>query len=138
MTAKPLYATRADATLAAIGPLLDGLEQALEAAEIPAHAARRTMLSVEEIIANAAMHAGISKPERAIALAVSLVESRLEVVLSYPGGAFDPSTPRTGPHEAETIGGHGIFLVQSFADSVEYRRDGALNVVTIRMATDPA
>ena len=36
------------------------------------------------------------------------------------------------PIEQRPIGGLGVFIVKSVADSVDYRRDGGRNVVTVR------
>lgn len=134
MTARPLFFARADATLAAIGPLLDALEQALADAGIPDRTARQTMLVVEEIAANAAMHAGIAEPDRAISVDLREGHGGLEATLTYPGNFYDPSAATPSSPGEDTIGGRGLLLVRSIAGRLVYRRENALNVVTIWLA----
>ena len=64
------------------------------------------------------------------------------LVFTDDGAPYDPlahADPDTSlPAEDRPIGGLGILMVKKMASSVTYRRDGARNVLTVRLSRPPS
>ena len=124
------------ADLAEIGPLLDQLSEALNVQNLPDDFRRRVMLAIEEIAVNAIMHGdqGQSVDAGASSISVSLMgeADKFVATIAYDGSDFDsakPVGPQTSP--AGAVGGHGLFLAQTYADRLEHRHDAGHNIVNL-------
>ncbi|MEG8127373.1 ATP-binding protein [Xanthomonas hortorum pv. gardneri] len=122
-------------SLAQLAGANDALEDSLMREGL--HEARigQVRLIVEELGCNALTHGQCA--EQPLRLQLQLDAQALVLELSDPGSAFDP---RALPEleldaalEDRPIGGLGLFLVHQFADHIDYRRDGAYNVVRLTL-----
>ena len=93
-------------------------------------------LALEECATNVIMYAYPPEEQHTLQVTAELQEPDLIFTIEDSGVPFDP----TPVAEADTslsaeerpIGGLGIFLVRQLMDSVEYRRDGDRNLLTLR------
>ncbi|CAD7713561.1 hypothetical protein LMG31884_06700 [Xanthomonas hydrangeae] len=122
-------------SLAQLAGANDALEDSLMREGL--HAARigQVRLIVEELGCNALTHGQCA--EQPLRLQLQLDPQALVLELSDPGSAFDPTAlpelELDAALEDRPIGGLGLFLVHQFADHIDYRRDGAYNVVRITL-----
>jgi sigma-B regulation protein RsbU (phosphoserine phosphatase) len=89
---------------------------------------------VDEIFANICSYA-YEHPVGDAAVRVTAAE---DIVIEFKdsGVAFNPLDTEdpdvTLPEDQRQIGGLGIFMVKNIMDSVEYRREGAKNILTVK------
>jgi serine/threonine-protein kinase RsbW len=93
-------------------------------------------LALEEIAVNLLTHgAAADHTPRHLTAEVSLCEDRLEMKLLDDGPAFDPLTlpppDVTAQLEARQVGGHGLHLLRSMMDEVEYSYAVGLNALRL-------
>lgn len=94
-------------------------------------------LAVEEALVNSVMYAYPTDKKGEITINAKWDGERNEVsfVLTDSGVAFDPlSVPDadiSSDVEERPIGGLGVFLVKQLMDSVDYKRDGDKNILTM-------
>jgi anti-sigma regulatory factor (Ser/Thr protein kinase) len=125
-------------TLAGLGRLLDALAEAMDEAAIEGKPRHDVLLVTDELVSNALNHReGRDKPHVEIAL-VRTASGALELEIADDGPEFDPFA-RPAPDvdaslEDRPIGGLGIFLSKSLADSAVYRREGRTNRTRLRFS----
>lgn len=94
-------------------------------------------LVLEEVVTNVIKY-GYQDQERQdrIHVDLSLMNGELTIVIRDEGRPFDPTAhPEPDlelPLATRPIGGLGIHLVRNFMDSVEYKRQGNENVLTLK------
>lgn len=94
----------------------------------------RARVCVSELAANIVEHGGIAPSGGEIIIKLRHLKPELEIEISDPGRAFDPSDPaRIGPGPEE-IGGRGLRLVRAYARALSYRRQEGRNIVTLQLA----
>jgi serine/threonine-protein kinase RsbW len=104
------------------------------AAALPAEQATPCELALEEIFMNVVLHGAPAGAAR-VEVSLRLEERTVTMTISDDAPAFDPlSLP--APHVTASlgerrIGGQGVYLVRKMMDTVAYRREGALNVLTM-------
>ena len=89
---------------------------------------------MDEIVSNIVRCSGAAD----FSILLDRTEDGLLMVFSDSGRAFDPTHEVAAPDlsaslEDREVGGLGIFMVKKMAKSVEYRREGVRNVLTVRM-----
>jgi anti-sigma regulatory factor (Ser/Thr protein kinase) len=114
------------------------VQQGAEAAGLAPEAVGRLDLVVEELFVNIARYAYTpARGEVEVTYTVA-GPGRLLVEMSDSGLAFDPlacDPPDFSRGLAERpLGGMGIFLAKSIADSIRYRRDGTLNRISFEFS----
>jgi len=91
-------------------------------------------IAVDEIFSNIARYAYY--PAVGAAVVRVVVADGIEIEFEDSGQPYNPLTASdpdvTLPAEDRPIGGLGIFLVKSLMESVEYRREGDRNILTLR------
>ena len=93
-------------------------------------------LALDEILTNTISYGYADDEPHQIELIVSLEVEALVIVIGDDSAAFDLSnapTPDVGASlEERPLGGLGLFLVHQMMDSVEYRREGERNLITLK------
>ena len=114
--------------------VLDFIESELEAADCPMKTQMQIAVAVEEVFVNIAHYA--YNPEVGGAIIRVAVGDEITIEFEDSGAAYDPlSAPAPDlapPAEEREIGGLGIFMAKNLVDSMEYRREGGRNILTIR------
>lgn len=88
-------------------------------------------LAATEALNNVAEHSGASRVE----IACEIFSAEVRLTIKDDGKPFDPTrgVGRPGPEAGPAPeGGYGRSIVMAFADSVRYRRQGLMNVLTLR------
>jgi sigma-B regulation protein RsbU (phosphoserine phosphatase) len=93
-------------------------------------------LILDEVVSNVIKHGYDDGLEHQIRVDVAVDGNHVTIRVEDDGRPFNPLDapyPKLDlPIEQRPIGGLGVFIVKSVADSVDYRRDGGRNVVTVR------
>ena len=93
-------------------------------------------LALDEILTNTISYGYDDNEPHRIEISVRPETEALVIVIVDDSAAFDLSnapTPDVGASlEERPLGGLGLFLVHQMMDSVEYRREGERNIVTLR------
>jgi anti-sigma regulatory factor (Ser/Thr protein kinase) len=93
----------------------------------------RARVCVGELAANLLEH-GKPAADGAIDLVLRHKPPGLEIELSDSGAAFDPAAAPEIESESDRIGGRGLRLVRSYAQSIVYRRAKDRNIIVLRLA----
>ncbi|MCC4599292.1 ATP-binding protein [Xanthomonas melonis] len=122
-------------SLAQLAGANDALEDSLTREGLHAERIGQVRLIVEELGCNALTHGQCV--EQPLRLKLQLDPQALVLEMHDPGSAFDPCAAPMPDLASElddrAIGGLGLFLVHQFADHIDYRRDGAYNIVRITL-----
>ncbi len=93
-------------------------------------------LALDEILTNTISYGYDDDAPHQIEISVYPETEALVIVMTDDSAAFDLSnapTPDIGASlEERPLGGLGLFLVHQMMDSVEYRREGERNIVTLK------
>ena len=93
-------------------------------------------LALDELVINVIKYAYDDRQDHLIHVTLLMDGDELTIVVEDDGRAFNPlAAPPPNldaPIEQRPIGGLGIFLVKSIADSLDYRREGGRNILTLR------
>ena len=93
-------------------------------------------LALDEILTNTISYGYADDEPHQIEISVRPEAEALIIVIVDDSAAFDLSnapTPDIGASlEERPLGGLGLFLVHQVMDSVEYRREGERNIVTLK------
>ena len=121
-----------------LAQLYDALEEFADRAHLPQPTRRALLLVVEELFTNVIHHGYDPGTVDKIALSMRLQAGLVELTIRDSGRPFDASRTPSHPDDELTldqmpVGGLGLFLVHEFAQSVESRRDGAVNVTEVRL-----
>jgi anti-sigma regulatory factor (Ser/Thr protein kinase) len=119
-------------------PLNRDLAEFLEENGVAARVAYVVHLAAEEMLLNVMKHAYGGARDRWADLTLEIDDGRATLHIEDDGAPFDP---RSVPEpdfvqlmQQHRIGGLGIHLVRSMADSLEYERTGGRNHVRIRIS----
>ena len=104
--------------------------------EVQGRALYAMNLAVDELVTNAVLYGFDKEPgNEQIVVEIAGRGDELRATISDTGREFDPRTippPNLdAPIEERALGGLGIHLVRSLMDSVDYRRAGEKNVLTV-------
>jgi len=126
-------------TLAGLGRLLDALAAALSAAEVADGPRRALLIAADELVSNVLNHReGRDRPRVDLRVERAEPEGSLALEIVDDGREFDPFSrpaPETdAPLADRAVGGLGIHLARSLAQSVSYRREPDRNITTLTIA----
>lgn len=92
-------------------------------------------LAVEEIVTNTIKYGHFPEEHPGIAVTVSILPDRVEIVIEDEAAAFDPfavETPDTSaPLAKRAVGGLGIHLIRNMLDRFSYERNGHRNIIRL-------
>lgn len=122
---------RIHATLAEVADMAAAAQELCMAAGADEGQALRLGLALDELGANALVHGALDERAPFIEIDVWVEDHSLHLKVEAEGPRFDPREPRAPKDDAAyAIGGRGLGLVISFADSLAYQRVGDRNVTT--------
>ena len=121
-----------------LAQLYEALEAFADRAHLPQPTRRALLLVVEELFTNVIHHGYDPGAVDSIGLSMRLDAGLVQLTFRDSGRPFDAGGTPNHPDEELTldqmpVGGLGLFLVHEFAQSVESRRDGAVNVTEVRL-----
>jgi serine/threonine-protein kinase RsbW len=103
--------------------------------EVPSRALYALNLALDELVTNAILYAFEDTAGRELSVRVAVLGAELHGELSDEGREFNPlDIPMPNldaPLRDREIGGLGLHLVRSLMDRLDYRREGAKNVLTL-------
>ncbi len=90
------------------------------------------MLVLSEAATNAIIHGNENNPGKKVDVEVYEGDQQIVIVVSDEGEGFDPTTLPDPLSEENLLrqGGRGVFLIEQFADHVEYRDKGSTVILT--------
>lgn len=113
--------------------IFNEIEQICNRRKISKEIQLKIQLIAEELISNTIFHGYIDQKEHHITIEIALENDKINVSIIDDGIAFNPllaDNPDINTSiENREIGGLGIFLIKSFADSIEYKREKNLNIL---------
>lgn len=118
-----------------IARVQDALEQFAGHHAIPARTLHEVQLALEEHLTNIVRYGHTDGGEHSIKVACGLADSDLRIQIEDDGCAFNPlehpAPDLSKPIADRPIGGLGIHMIRKSLDSVEYRREGGKNILTM-------
>jgi anti-sigma regulatory factor (Ser/Thr protein kinase) len=97
----------------------------------------RARVCVAELAANVMEHGRAQADWDEIAVTLHPSPPDLELEIADTGRPFDPTrppAPAAAPPATESIGGRGLRLLRAYATAMAYRREGARNILSLRVA----
>lgn len=128
--------------LSEVSSVLDAVEAFGEEHGVPGKKIFQINLVLDELITNIVSYGFEDGADSLIRLSVALAGGRLDVELVDNGNAFNPvEAPLrdigTGLEERQ-IGGLGLKFIRTFADRLDYRRDGEFNRLHLQFDVNAA
>lgn len=101
---------------------------------IPQFSFKRALLCLSEAVVNAIEHGNQSCPDKLVTVKLSLHESFLVMEVVDEGNGFDfhSLSDPTQPCNIKKESGRGVFIINSFADSCEFRHPGNHVIIKIK------
>ncbi len=119
-----------------LAPLADRVSSFLGSKGVGTEDIYAVNLVLDEVITNIVSYGYPDDGAHEIAVAVTVDDRRITVVVRDDGRPFDPTEQAPAVDvdsdlEDRSIGGLGLFFVRQMMTSVAYRRDGTTNEVTL-------
>jgi serine/threonine-protein kinase RsbW len=119
--------------------LVERLDAFGQEAQLPDDVVFRLTVALDEVVTNIVRYAFDSQGGHDILLGITVDERFVTAVVEDDGPPFDlrtvPPADVDAPIELRPIGGLGVHLVRSLTHTLEYRREGPRNIVTLTFAT---
>ena len=119
--------------------LVERLDVFGQEAQLPDDVVFRLTVALDEVVTNIVRHAFDSQGGHDILLGITVDERFVTAVVEDDGPPFDLRTVAPAdidaPIEFRPIGGLGVHLVRSLSHALEYRREGARNILTLTFVT---
>lgn len=114
--------------LAQIDDIIEGIKTKFEISE---NIANNMMMAFHEGITNAILHGNKLDPGKSVEVIIDKINNDLIIEIIDQGEGFNPNELPNPLDESNLLksGGRGVFLIQQFADKVEYSEKG--NKLTI-------
>ena len=121
---------------------MHGITNFLEDHGVEGQAVYRINLAMEELITNTIKFGYADYDSHNIDIALEVGDEDVIATIQDDGREFDPIAQKEVdlniPLEDRRIGGLGIHLLKKLLDSIEYRREGHRNIISIRTRRIPA
>ncbi len=131
-----------DNDLPAISRLCAACTEFMEQRGVSAAGIYAVNLALEEMVTNIVKYGYDDLERHAIQVSLRVEGAMATLVLEDDGHAFNPlDVPAPDVRQSlqeRPIGGLGIHLTRKMAASMEYRRDGGRNILTIHVRANPA
>ena len=119
--------------------LVERLDVFGQEAQLPDDVVFRLTVALDEVVTNIVRHAFDRQGGHDILLGITVNERFVTAVVEDDGPPFDLRTVAPADVDARIefrpIGGLGVHLVRSLTHALEYRREGARNIVTLTFVT---
>ena len=119
--------------------LVERLDVFGQEAQLPDDVVFRLTVALDEVVTNIVRHAFDRQGGHDILLGITVNERFVTAVVEDDGPPFDLRTVAPAdvdaPIEFRPIGGLGVHLVRSLTHGLEYRREGARNILTLTFVT---
>lgn len=91
----------------------------------------RVMLALSEAVTNAIVHGNKENRSKKVSIKITINSSMIVIDIQDEGEGFDPDEIPDPMDEKNLLvtGGRGLFLMEEFADQVEYRNKGRLVIL---------
>lgn len=103
--------------------------------EVPSRALYAINLALDEIVTNIVLHGFEDATGQEFEVRLTAAPGAITGEIEDAGTAFNPldapAPDLNAPLDERALGGLGVHLVKNLMDKVDYRRDGAKNVLTI-------
>ena len=103
--------------------------------EIPSRALYAMNLALDEVVTNTILYGFEDATGKELTVRLSVVTGEVRGELVDEGREFDPKTVPSpnleAPLQERELGGLGLHLVRSLMDKLDYRRDGAKNILSL-------
>src|SRR6056297_1210819 len=85
-------------------------------------------LILSEAVTNAIVHGNDENPEKSVHIKVTVTDSAISAEVKDEGEGFEPEEKKDPLKEENLmdIGGRGIFLIEQFADDMEFKENGTM------------
>jgi serine/threonine-protein kinase RsbW len=112
--------------LACLSQIDDIIETIKSQFQINDTIAHLLMMAFHEGITNAILHGNKLDPNKSVEITIEKIHSDLSITISDEGDGFNPNQLPDPTDESNVMksGGRGVFLIQKFADKVEYNEKG--------------
>lgn len=104
--------------------------------EVPDRTLYSVNLALDELVSNVILYGYGDPAGETIVIGLEARGDQLHATIEDRGREFDPHTAPPpdldAPLEKRKVGGLGIHLVRSLMDELQYRREGAKNLLTLR------
>lgn len=124
-----------DAVSDSIPKVTDWMETELQALACPQKSMMQIAVAIDELVTNIVSYAYPDQPGE-FSVKLECDDGMATITFTDSGIPYDPlqkpDPDVTLPADQRKAGGLGIFLVKKLMDSMEYRREGERNIVTIR------
>jgi serine/threonine-protein kinase RsbW len=104
--------------------------------EVPGRTLYAVNLALDEVVTNVVLHGFDDPANQDVEARLVVKDGVISAEIEDSGRAFNPldapPPDLTANLDERALGGLGIHLVRSLMDKVDYRREGAKNVLTIR------
>jgi anti-sigma regulatory factor (Ser/Thr protein kinase) len=113
------------ATRAAFAQAFSDFQRALDDYSLTGPARYRCELVFEEVVTNVIRHGHRDESAHRVRVALDGRNGKIVIRFEDDGRPFDPTKPALGarqPDRASSDGGHGLLLIRTAAESLEYER----------------
>ena len=104
--------------------------------DVPSRTLYAVNLALDELVTNVVLYGFDDPTGREVLINIATAGTELTASVADDGKEFNPLTVKTPDLNAglaeRDLGGLGIHLVRSLMDHVNYQREGAKNVLTVR------
>ena len=85
-------------------------------------------LILSEAVTNAIVHGNDENPEKSVYIKVTVTDGSISAEVKDEGAGFEPKEKKDPLKEENLmdVGGRGIFLIEQFADHMEFKENGSL------------